>query len=133
MKILKPLIILLFIGAFFSCETEDTTAKKRFIITSSGAGFIGYFIADGEDPVTCNSLTKESAEYYYKYSHDLDANTSSIYLNIDGYSTDVNSIQLLIYNDDTLVSSETATPNSYTNKTNLTHSYTFTTASSSSN
>lgn len=132
MKLLKPILIIMIVCAFFSCETKETTAKKRFIITSSGAGFTGYYITDGEDPIYFQSLSKESSEYYYKYSQDLDATTSSLYINIDGYSTDVNSIQYLVYNDDDLVENETATPDSYTNKTNLTNSYTFSTSSSSS-
>jgi hypothetical protein len=122
----------MFAGFMVSCEKNETKAKKRFIVTSSGDGFHGYYIVDGDDPISFSVTSKDSSEYYYKYSCDLDTNTSSLYYNIDGNSTNVDSIQILIYNDDDLVSNKTSTPDSYTNKTNLSNSYTFTTASSSS-
>jgi beta-glucanase (GH16 family) len=119
-------------GALVSCEKDEAKSKKRFIITSSGDGFHGYYIVDGEDPISFSITSKDTSEYYYKYSCDLDANTSSLYYNIDGNSTSVDSIQILIYNGDNLVSNKTSTPDSYTNKTNLSNSYTFSSASASS-
>lgn len=93
---------------FLSCESEDDTSN-RFVVVSSGSSCDGYYIVDGDDPVSFSvNKTTAGSTYYYSLSQSLDSPTS-LTVHVNAFGEDVTNIVIYIYEDDELKEQETFT------------------------
>jgi hypothetical protein len=129
-------LIISFSVILFSCQIENTASSKKFIImasVSSGymSGITGYYIVDGDDLHSFEITTQTNG--YYVYEQDLDS-PDSVMVSVNSKTNYITSIQLLIYDDGSLVKSvlETPTYSDGTCSTALSCYYEFTTSSSAS-
>ncbi len=108
MKRIIFLLSICFLIISFGCEVPPTS-YYNFQVTSTYAGFSGYYSIDGEDKVFFSDEIVSENGVFYEYQLNLDS-PEYIYIYVIGDSIATKSIQIHIYVDSTLVEDIKNTP-----------------------